>query len=125
MILLFLDRQSLTTKKMDLTTQGHRFVQKILRSRHCEKPKDIKWAFMVGKAIVGGGIAVEKLCPEISDKGDSGDKERFETMYKKLVETGLTVPKRRMLRMRRNDWFVPNSTVSRRRSTYESLRTSS
>jgi hypothetical protein len=57
------------------------------------KPKDLNWAFMVGKANVGGGIAVEKLCPEISDTGDTGDKDRFETIYKTLVEAGFTVPK--------------------------------
>jgi hypothetical protein len=58
-----------------------------------DKPKDLIWVFAVGKVSVGGGIAVEKLCPEIPDTGDSGDKELFETIYKTLVEAGLTVPK--------------------------------
>jgi hypothetical protein len=70
---------SIRAKSFDQTMQG--------------KQKDVKWAFTVAKANVGGGIAVEKLCPEMLDTGDSGDKERFETIYKTLVEAGLTVPK--------------------------------
>jgi hypothetical protein len=53
----------------------------------------LNWAFTVGKASVGGGIAVEKLCPEISDHGDSGDQERFDTIYDMLAKAGFSVPK--------------------------------
>jgi hypothetical protein len=57
------------------------------------KTPQVNWAFTVGKVSVGGGIAVEKLCPEISDTGDSADQERFNTVHEILVKAGLTIPK--------------------------------
>lgn len=58
-----------------------------------EQTKDLKWAFMVAKSCVGGGIAVEVLCPNIPDNGASGDRERFDTMYDLLKKSGLSIPK--------------------------------
>ena len=57
------------------------------------KTQHLNWAFTVGKAAVGGGIAVEKLCPEVSDTGDSGDQQRFDTIYDTLAKAGLSIPK--------------------------------
>ena len=53
----------------------------------------LDWSFFLGKAAVGGGIAVEKLCPEISDHGDSGDLERFDTIYDIVAKAGLSISK--------------------------------
>lgn len=55
--------------------------------------KVLNWAFTLGKAALGGGIAVEKLCPGVSDHGDVGDEQRFDTIYGLLAQSGFTVPK--------------------------------
>jgi hypothetical protein len=58
-----------------------------------EQTKDLNWAFVVAKGCVGGGIAVEVLCPNISDNGAIEDEKRFDTIYDLLAKSGLSIPK--------------------------------
>jgi hypothetical protein len=54
----------------------------------------IEKAFVAGKVAVGGGIAVEKLCPDITDTGDAGDQERFDKTHATLAKSGFTMSKK-------------------------------